>query len=121
MSDISLGPWVAIYAGAFFTVLVGGALLLLAAVVGVLRVRAGSWAQRASHFAAGPLACLGLALAYWVVAEFVDRPTLSWLGEQFVVVPFIGFGVAVATTTVLEVRRARRKRQARTSAAKRRH
>jgi hypothetical protein len=111
VSDISLGPGFAVMVGGAFTLILGGALLILSIVVGLVFARSTPWPLRVRRFSAGPLACLGFAVAYLLVAEFLDESSLWWLGEQYLVVPFVGLGVALLTTTAVEFARVRRKQK----------
>ncbi len=112
MSDISLGPGFGVVVGGVFALAVGLGLLVLAMLTGVIFVRQGSWRTRVFRFVVGPLVCLGVTVAYLVVAEFMGKPAISWLGEQYQTIPFVALGIAVVTTLAYELRRSRRRSDA---------
>jgi len=108
MSDVAIGPKLGVMLGGVLALAVGVVLFLGAATIGVILVRDRSWPARFFRYTAGPLACIGFAIAFMIVVQFLSTPTLWWFDARFKALPLVGLAVGLATTVATELRRSRR-------------
>lgn len=108
MSDVALGPKLGVMLGGVLALALGVVLLLGAATIGALLVKNSSWPARLFRYSAGPLACIGSAVAFLIIVQFLSTPMLWWLDARFKALPLVGLAVGLGTTLATELRRRQR-------------
>jgi hypothetical protein len=114
VSDISLGPGIGVVVFSILTFLIGLALLLFTALAALLTAARGERRlPRVARFSVGPLTCLVLGVAFFLL-QAADRDELARLDDWSFAFPIIGVAAAasaaVALATARRVRRSTRER-----------